>query len=485
MRVAEHYINGRWIDGLDGKLAYGLAHDPASSEPFSRYAKAEHAEIEAAIDAASHAFFDTEWAHCSAMRADVLMEFSACLGRRRHQIADCMVSLSGCLRREALAELQTAESDLKYYAGLARNIFGRTIDTAQGYRSVLTFQPIGVVAAILPWNAPIASLASVLGQALASGCAVVVSPHCQTALAHNLALECLTIDPRLPEGIVNSVIESGASFSDAFCRSANVDLVWFTGGATSGRNLASSAAANFKPFALNLDKKALAIVFQDQATEATVSAVTAASLTSAGQSGQLRSAIGHVLIEEGAYDAFVSLLGDAFRAVRVGPGQDPRSQMGCMIGKDQRDRIAAHVESLRASSRVFIQGRIPEGPLSVGAYIEPSLVEVGAAVPADPQMEPCGPVLYVESFRGEDQVLGRANALRDAGGVSIWSADSKRNERLGSRLRFATVRANISNPSIEAAARVGGGLGMFGGAACMDGLQTFLDGRSYHTETEA
>lgn len=484
MRIAKHYIDGIWTNSLDGKLAYRLCHNPATSEAFSRYACGGQAEIAAAINAASRAFFDTGWAGASAMRGEILMDFSARLSDRRYQIADCLVSLNGCLRREALAEIKIAASYLQHYAALARGIYGRTIETASGGRSVLTCQPAGVVAMILPWNSPIASLINVLGLALASGCAVVMSPATQTALAHNLALECLTCDDRLPAGIVNSVIESEASFAEAFCRAPEVDLVSFTGGSRRGKRLASIAAGTFKRLSLNLTRKALAIVFEDQAKEATVSAVVAASLVGAGQSGQLRTAIGHVLIEEGAYRDFVSRVGDAFRSLRVGHGYDTDSQMGCMISIDRRDQLAAHVEGLRTSAQVLVQGQIPRGRLAAGAFIGPSLVEVANDGPPAPGML-SGPILYVESFRGEDQVVVRANTLRNAGTVSVWSADLRRNDRLCRLLRFTTVKTNNFSHFIEAGARYAGGVDFFGATAGMDGLQTFLEGRTLYMELEA
>jgi len=208
MQTAKHYIDGKWLTSVDGAERLAPTFNPANSESVAQYADGSAADAQAAIDAAVRAFETSNWKHAPRLRADVLLDFAARLDARKEEIADWLVTVNGKLRREALGEIGAGISELRYYAGLARTLFGRILEIEPGCYSSMDREAAGVAAIILPWNAPVTLLIRSLAPALAAGCTVVIKPAHQTSLVNNMVLECLTVDERLPKGVVNSVVES-------------------------------------------------------------------------------------------------------------------------------------------------------------------------------------------------------------------------------------------------------------------------------------
>ncbi|MBV6306975.1 aldehyde dehydrogenase family protein [Candidimonas humi] len=482
MRVASHYIDGHWVDAVDGAAAVGDAFNPATGLAVARYADAGAAEGEAAVAAARRAFGQTAWRHSPRLRADVLLRFADRLEARKDEVADWLVTLNGKLRREAMSEILGAASELRYYAGLARNLFGRIAEVEPGCYSSLEREAAGVAAIILPWNAPIILLVRSLAPALAAGCAVVIKPAFQTALAHNLALECLVQDERIPAGIVNSVIESGATVSQLLCASPDVDVVSFTGSTAVGKRIAQASAGTLKRLSLELGGKSPAVVFADAAHGRSAAGIVAGSLI---QAGQQCTAISRVLVEDSAYADFTRSLAEAYRAVRVGPGNDPQSQMGCLIDAANRDRIAGLAERAGSAGDVLVQGRIPGGELARGAFIEPSLVAIEDLSSEYIQRELFGPLIVVERFRDEDDAIARANATRYSLASSVWTADAARSRRMAGRMRFGTVWANTHNKLFAEAETGGHADSGYGRLHGQEGLNDFLETKHFYYEVSA
>jgi betaine-aldehyde dehydrogenase len=480
MPTALHHIDGHWLAAMDGAGRLGDSLDPATSEPAAHFADGGAAEAEAAIAAARRAFEHTAWRHSPRLRAEVLLRFADRLDARKEEIADWLVTLNGKLRRESLGEIQAGVSELRYYAGLARNLYGRVIEVEPGCFSSLDREAAGVAAIILPWNAPITLLVRSLAPALAAGCTTVIKPAFQTALAHNLALECLVADDRLPVGVVNSVVEQGAEVSQALCASPEVDVVSFTGSTAVGKKIAAASVGTLKRLSLELGGKAPALVFADAAIDKTVAGITAGALVMAGQQC---TAVARVLVDERIYTDFTARLADAFRAVRVGRGNDPASQMGSLIDIANRDRIAALVERAGDVGQVLVRGTAPGGDLARGAFIAPSLVAVEDLASDYVQRELFGPLLVVERFRDEDDAIARANATRYSLASSAWSADATRLRRVARRMKFGTVWANSHNRLFAEAETGGHADSGYGRLHGVEGLNDFLETKHFYYET--
>ncbi len=480
MQTAQQFINGRWLTNVTGEQRLGQCLDPSTGEVAALFCDASAVEAEAAVRAALCAFEQPGWKRNPRLRAGVLLDFAARLDARKEEIADWLVTLNGKLRREALGEIGAGVSELRYYAGLARNLFGRVLEVEPGCYSSLDREAAGVCAIILPWNAPVTLLIRSLAPALAAGCTVVIKPACQTALVNNLVLECLASDPRLPAGVVNSVTESGADVSRYLCESPDVDVISFTGSSKVGKQIAQSTAPTLKRLSLELGGKAPALVFVDAEMDKTVAGIVAGSMVMAGQQC---TAITRVLVEDAAYDNFSQRLIAALKAVKVGPGNDPASQMGCLIDVRNRDRINALMDTAQATQRVLLRGRVPGGSMARGAFIEPSLVEVQDLASDFIQNELFGPLLVMERFSNEDEAVSRANATRFGLAASVWSTDAKKSRCIAARLRSGTVWSNCHN-RLFAEAETGGfrdsGYGRLHG---VEGLNDFLQTKHFYFET--
>lgn len=482
MQTAKQLIDGRWLTHVSGGERIGQAINPATGDVAALFCDGTAAEAEAAVAAALRAFENTAWKRSPRLRAEVLLDFAAKLDARKEEIADWLVTLNGKLRREALGEIGAGISELRYYAGLARNLFGRVLEVEPGCYSSLDREAAGVCAIILPWNAPVTLLVRSLAPALAAGCTVVIKPACQTAVVNNMVLECMTGDTRVPAGVINSVIESGAEVSRYLCESPDIDVISFTGSSAVGKLIAQNTAPTLKRLSLELGGKAPAVVFADADMDKTVAGLVAGGMVMAGQQC---TAITRVLVEDAAYDAVAQRLVAALKAVKVGPGNDPASQMGCLIDVRNRDRINALMDTAQATQRVLLRGNVPGGALARGAFIEPSLVEVQDLSSDFIQKELFGPLLVIERFSNEDEAVARANATRFGLAASVWSRDMKKSRRIAARLRSGTVWSNSHN-RLFAEAETGGfrdsGYGRLHGA---EGLNDFLQTKHFYFETNS
>jgi len=480
MNTAKHYINGCWVESVDGQPILGNVLNPATSEPVVRFCDGTASEAGAAVAAAREAFENSSWAGSPRVRAEVLLDFASALEQRKEEIADVIVAVNGKLRREALGEIMAGVSELKYYAGLARNLFGRILQIEPGCFTSLDREPAGVAAIILPWNAPVTLLVRSLAPALAAGCSVVIKPAHQTSLVNNMVLECITHDGRVPPGIINSVIESGTAVSNHLCESPEVDVISFTGSTRVGKLIAQSTAPTLKRLSLELGGKAPALVFADCDMDATVAGVVAGGMVMAGQQC---TAIARVLVEASIYDEFSQRLVQALKNLRPGFGNDPQAGMGCLIDIANRDRIATLVEKATQSEKVLLKGEIPGGELKNGAFISPSLIEVQDLDSPFIQQELFGPLLVIERFSDEPEAVRRGNATRYSLAASVWTQDALRARRMASQLRFGTVWHNTHNRLFAEAETGGYGDSGYGKLHGIEGLNDFMQTKHFYFET--
>ena len=481
MQTSLHYIDGQWTSGQCAAPA-GEALNPASSEVAALFAQGSAQDAQAAVAAARRAFETTPWRHSPRVRADVLLRFAERLEARREPIADWLVTLNGKLRREALGEIMAGVSELHYYAGLARNISGRVQEIEPQCYAVMDREAAGVAVIILPWNAPVTLLVRSLAPALAAGCTAVLKPAQQTALVHNLVLECLLDDERLPAGAVNSVIESGAEVSRALCANPDVDVISFTGSAAVGKQIARDTSHLLTRLSLELGGKAPAVVLADCDLDRTVQGIVSGGMVMAGQQC---TAITRVLVEEPLFDRFAEALRTALSQLRVGPGDDAASQMGCVIDMRNRDRIEALLQQAETSPevlRIHLRGTAGSGALARGAFISPSLIEVQDLNSRFIQEELFAPLLVIERFSDDDEAVARANATRYGLAASVWGRDTNRARRIAQRLRSGTVWLNSHN-RLFAEAETGGardsGYGRLHGP---QGLDDFLQTKHVYQE---
>lgn len=468
MNTAKTYINGQTL----APSSVGESLNPATGQPAAYYVNATTADVEAAIIAARQAFENTAWSQSPKLRADILRLFADQLEASAAYISDCLVTLNGKLKKEADLEIQAAISELRYYSGLARNLFGRNIELEPDKYSYIEQEAIGVAAIIVPWNAPATLLIRSLAPALAAGCTVVIKAAHQTALVNEMILKCLIQDERLPHGVVNWFTESGYQASQYLCSHAEIDVISFTGSTKTGKQIAETAAKRLARLSLELGGKAPALILKDAHLDHTITGIVAGATV---MSGQMCTAISRVLVHKDKYDEVAERLTAALRTLKVGPGNNPDSQMGALIDKHSQKRLVEKISLAKQQTQVLLEGIAPSNLPEASSFLSPTLIATQDLNSPWVQEEFFGPLITLEAFTDSDEALMRANATRYGLASSIWTQDYREAKYLARRLKFGNVWINSHNrlfAEVETGGYKESGQGRLHG---LDGLLDFLE----------
>lgn len=471
MDIAHNYMAGQWVRSFDRALM-GDSLNPATGELAAHFVAASVPEVDAAIASARSAFENSGWAQQPKLRSDVLRLFADRLEQNKAQIVQSLVTLNGKLQREAEGELLASISELRYYAGLARNLFGRVIEMDPDVYSHIEREAIGVAAIVVPWNAPVTLLVRSLAPALAAGCTVVIKAAHQTAWVHAQVLACLVADERIPAGVIHSFAEQDIVATQHLCTHPEVDVISFTGSTQVGKQIALSTARNLTRLSLELGGKAPAIVRADADMALAVRGIVGGACVMAGQ---MCTAISRVLVHASVADRFSAQLAQALAQVRVGPGHDAASQMGPLIDQRNQARLLQEVAAAEQIGKVLLQGCVPADTPRGGAFITPSLVATEDLNSHLVQDEIFGPLITLETFSSDEDALHKANATRYGLASSIWSQDLRAARHMARRLKFGNVWVNAHNrlfAEIETGGYRQSGFGRLHG---VEGLNDFME----------
>lgn len=476
--LARHYVNGEWVSGAEWGV--GEARDPADGSIASRHLRGSAELAEAAISAARRAFLGADWGQSPRLRAQVLHGFADRLESIQESLTETVVRENGKTWNEAHHEIAAAVSEARYYAGLARNVFGRVIETAPGKVSTLTAEPVGVAAIIVPWNAPVTLLVRSLAPALAAGCTSVIKPSTQTALSNARVVECLVGAPGLPNGVVNSVNGEREDVGAALVSSPSVDIVSFTGSSSSGKAIMAEGAKTLKRMSLELGGKAPAIVFPDADLNRAIPEIARCALVHAGQ---MCVAVARVLVHESIYEEVARRLVAAFAARRVGPGLEKTTEMGPLIDAKNQRRLVGWIERANDEGEVLLRGEATGGPSGNGAFVTPTLFAIDDLSSPLIQEELFGPIVSIERFGDEAEAVTKANATRFGLAASVWTNDLHRANRVARRLRSGTVWQNCHMRLLSEAETGGFGESGVGRLHGVEGLQDFLETKHIYAES--
>jgi acyl-CoA reductase-like NAD-dependent aldehyde dehydrogenase len=468
------WIAGEWGVSAASKIAKSV--NPATGETVGAFDDADDHSVRAAIAAASEAFCHSEWGTSPRLRASVLLNFADLMEASRMTIAELLTAEHGKPLGQSLVEVDLSVSELRYYAGLARNIFGRVIELDSGLYSMIGKEPVGVSAIIVPWNAPIILMIRSLAPALAAGCTCVVKAAPQTALTSAAVLRLLAQVPDLPAGVVNSFSETGHEGAKLLVEDPDVRVISYTGSTHVGKQIAAAATATMKRVNLELGGSAPVILLDDADLQSAVPQIVRAAIFI---SGQQCVAASRLLVSNARLEEAKALFAKSLRDIVVGPGSDPATQMGPMIDFAARDRILRLLDAVREPDEIVVRGVALDGKHAVGAFVTPSLVHV-----RDPQSplitdEIFGPILTLQSFDTDAEALERANASRFGLAASVWSADLARAQRLARLIEAGTVWINMHgalHPEVETGGYKESGVGRLHG---VDAMNEFL--QSKHT----
>ncbi len=475
--LARHYIAGQWRN--DGG-AQATSVNPADGTIVGHYVRGSTDLVIEAAAAARTAFFASPWAASPRLRAQAMFEIADRLEAAKDEIAALIVAENGKLRAEAMGETMAGVSEMRYYAGLARSVRGTMQEIAPGALSLFAREAAGVAGIIVPWNAPVTLLVRSLAPALAAGCTTVIKPAAQTPLVHARIMQCIADAPSLPPGVINSVNENGIEVGQAMVASPDIDVISFTGSSATGRKIMEGASKTLKRVGLELGGKAPAVIFADADLDKATKELTHGSLNMAGQ---ICVAAARFLVHESVAQAFEEKITAAYRAVRVGPGADPASQMGSLIDMPNQARLLRIIEQAGDEGQMVLKGGPLGGPLNSGAFLTPTLFRIENLQSSLVQDELFGPIVSIETFADEAEAVAKANATVFGLAASVFTADVARAMRVSRAIRAGTVWIN-SHLRLFAEAETGGfgqsGMGRLHG---VEGLADFLETKHVYFES--
>ena len=442
------FIDGQWIRAAAGGTRE--IRCPADQSFVAIVDEAGAIDTVAAIDAARRAFDTGDWP------ATPFTARAALLHRVADQLEANSVEISRAESLDTGKRLVESEYDVvdvarcfRYFAGLSAS-GGRVVDTGNpGAISRVVQEPVGVCGLITPWNYPLLQASWKVAPALAAGNTFVLKPSELTPSTSIILMRILQ-ECGLPAGVGNLVLGAGATAGAPLAEHPDIDLVSFTGGLVTGRRVMAAAAATVKKVALELGGKNPNIVFADADRAAALdNALTAVFL----HSGQVCSAGARLIIEESIRDEFVDdLVRRANRIVLGGPF-DPLAQAGTLISRAHRDKVDAYVEAGIGEGAVLRCGGRAPGDLGLDAgwFYRPTVLDRCHSSMGCVQDESFGPVLTVETFRGEYEAVAIANDTIYGLAGAIWTSDASRAQRVAGRLRHGTVWINDYHPYLPQA----------------------------------
>ncbi|MCX7208861.1 MAG: NAD-dependent succinate-semialdehyde dehydrogenase [Burkholderiales bacterium] len=427
------YVNGAWLTG-EGTFD---VHDPATGKTIASVANLTQQAAGVAIDAANKAW--PLWRDKTAKeRAAILMEWYRLQMLHADDLARIMTAEQGKPLAEAKGEVAYGASFVEWFAEEGRRIYGETIpSTDQNRRLLVLKQPIGVCAAITPWNFPIAMITRKVAPALAAGCTVVIKPAEQTPLSA-LALAELAHRAGMPSGVLNVLTadsQRSIEIGKLLCSSDTVRHLSFTGSTEVGRILAAQCAPTIKKISLELGGNAPFIVFDDADID---SAVEGAMISKYRNAGQTCVCANRFYVQESVYEKFVEKFAAKAKAIRVGNGFEPGVQQGPMIDEQALEKIELHVSDALSKGAKLVTGGQREGER---AY-QPTVLSHVTGEMRCAREETFGPVAPVFSFKTEEEAIALANNTEFGLASYFYSRDIGRIFRVGEALEYGMVGIN-------------------------------------------
>ncbi|WP_404477789.1 aldehyde dehydrogenase [Novosphingobium sp. BL-52-GroH] len=431
-------VGGQWRPGAGGTRP---SIDPTDGSHVADYGIAGIEDVEQAVAMGRAAVADPAWRDLRPHeRARILYRIGEAIEAHVDAIAALQTRDTGKTLGETRALALSAAGTFRYVAATLETLDEELTAPRGPWVTMSVHEPIGVVAAITPWNSPIASDAQKVAPALAAGNAVILKPAEWTPLV-SLFFARLAYGAGLPEGLLSVLPGPGSIVGDALVRHPGVGKVAFTGGTVTGRRIAAIAGEKLMPVSLELGGKSPTIVLPDADLDEAVAGVLYGVFSSTGQSCIAGS---RLFVHESVRDSFVARLVERARALRLGRGDAPGTQMAPMVAHAHRDKVAAMVEgAVAAGAQVLCGGHAPEGEaFADGAWFLPTILTGVANTDPICREEIFGPVLVVLPWRDEEDLVAQANDSEYGLACGIWTRDYKAAWRIARRIEAGTVWIN-------------------------------------------
>ncbi len=446
------YIGGEWVAAGDQELI--AVHSPIDGKELAKIAEATEADVEKAVVAAQEAF--ESWKKTTPQeRQQVLTAIADLIDANKEHLATVETLDNGKPIRETMAaDVPFAADHFRYFGGLLRGREGSATMLDENTLSLILREPIGVVGQIIPWNFPFLMAAWKLAPALAAGCTVVLKPSSHTSLSVLELARLIDEAGILPKGVLNIITGSGSKAGEYMLQNKGFNKLAFTGSTAVGQDVYEAACSHMIPATLELGGKSANIFFEDMDWDI---AMDGAQLGILFNQGQVCCAGSRIFVQESIYDEFVERLAKLFKKVKVGNPLDADTQMGALIYEDQLKKVLKYVEIGKEEGARLVAGgkRITKDGLDKGFFIEPTIFADVTNDMKIAQEEIFGPVVAIQKFKDEEEVIRLANDSIYGLGGGVFTTNINKAIRVARGIETGRMWVNAYN-QIPAGAPFGG-----------------------------